>query len=138
DMALAGWTGLAAIVVFMAAVALVAGFRSEAIGGLFTQEPEVLAVVAPTLVVAALMLIPDGAQGVLMGALRATGDVWIPSAMHLCSFTLVMTPAAWLFGLRLGMGAPGLMLGALCGVSVAALLLAGRFAAISRRQVRRL
>jgi hypothetical protein len=30
------------------------------------------------------------------------------------------------------------MLGALCGVSVAAVLLAGRFAIISRREIRRL
>jgi Na+-driven multidrug efflux pump len=58
--------------------------------------------------------------------------------MHLCSFTLVMTPAAYLLALNFGLGAPGLMLGALCGVSVAALLLAARFAAVSRREVRRL
>jgi MATE family multidrug resistance protein len=73
-----------------------------------------------------------------MSALRGAGDVWIPTAMHLCSFTLVMTPGAYLLALEFGFGAPGLMLGALCGVTLAALLLSTRFAAISRREVRRL
>jgi hypothetical protein len=50
----------------------------------------------------------------------------------------VMTPAAYLLAIVLGFGAPGLMGGALCGVAVAALLLGARFAAVSRRAVRRL
>jgi Na+-driven multidrug efflux pump len=58
--------------------------------------------------------------------------------MHLCSFALVMTPAAYLLAIVLGFGAPGLMGGALCGVAVAALLLGARFAAVSRHAVRRL
>lgn len=134
-MARAGWSGLIAILCFMGAAATVMSLWPHAFGRLFTSDPAVLAVVGPTLVAAALMLVPDGAQGVLMGALRGAGDVWVPTAMHLCSFTLVMT--AWLLAVRLGYGAPGLMLGALCGVGVAALLLASRFATISRRQVRR-
>lgn len=136
-MARAGWSGLIAILCFMGAAAAGMSLWPHAFGRIFTTDPAVLAIVGPTLVAAAFMLIPDGAQGVLMGALRGAGDVWIPSAMHLCSFTLVMTPAAWLLAVRLGYGAPGLMLGALAGVGVAALLLAGRFATISRRQVRR-
>ena len=137
-MARAGWSGLCAILCFMAAAAAAMSMWPHAFGRLFTDDPAVLALVGPILVAAAFMLIPDGAQGVLMSALRGTGDVWIPTGMHLCSFTLVMTPAAWLLALRFGFGAPGLMLGALCGVSLAALLLTVRFAAISRREVRRL
>ena len=134
----AGWSGLCAILCFMGVAAAAMSLWPHAVGGLFTSDPAVLALVGPTLVAAAFMLIPDGAQGVLMSALRGAGDVWIPTAMHLCSFTCVMTPAAYFFALELGLGAPGLMLGALCGVSVAALLLAARFATISRRAVRRL
>lgn len=134
----AGWSGLLTILCFTGAAAAAVSLWPHAVGGFFTDDPAVLALVGPTLVAAAFMLIPDGAQGVLMSALRGAGDVWVPTAMHLCSFTLVMTPAAYLLALELGYGAPGLMIGALCGVGLASLLLAGRFAAISRRELRRL
>lgn len=137
-VAAAGWSGLFAILVFMAVAATAMSLWPHAVGRLFTNDPAVLALIGPTLVVAAFMLIPDGAQGVLMSALRGCGDVWIPTAMHLCSFALVMTPAAYLLAIVLGFGAPGLMGGALCGVGVAALLLGLRFAAVSRRTMRRL
>ena len=88
--------------------------------------------------VGAATLVADGAQGVLMGALRGAGDVWVPTALHLCSFLGVMVPAAGWFALRTELGTPGLMLGTFCGVTLAAVLLAGRFQLLSRRPVKRL
>ena len=73
-----------------------------------------------------------------MGALRGAGDVWIPTAMHLCSFLLVMVPAAGWFALRTDLGTPGLMLGTFCGVTLAAILLAGRFHVLTKRPINRL
>lgn len=135
---LAGWSGLVAIVLVMLCFAVILVSLPEAVARLFSDEPGVLAVAAAGLVVVGIMAVPDGAQGVLMGALRGAGDVWVPTALHLCSFMFVMVPAAWLFALALGFGVPGLFAGAACGVTCATALLGARFAVISRREIRRL
>lgn len=138
EVALAGWSGLISIVGVMAGLALLLALVPDVIAGLFTVDAGVLAIVIPTLLVGAVTLPSDGAQGVMMGALRGTGDVWVPMMLHLCSFTLVMAPAALGFAVGLGWGAPGLMAGALVGTLVAAILLSGRFHVVSRRTIKRL
>ncbi|MBT3535355.1 MAG: MATE family efflux transporter [Rhodospirillaceae bacterium] len=138
QMVLSGWAGLFTITVFMAVMAVIMALIPETLGHIFTDDPDLLAIVVPTLLVGAAILISDGAQGVLMGALRGAGDVWIPTAMHLCSFLLVMVPAAGWFALRTDLGTPGLMLGTFCGVTLAAILLAGRFHVLTKRPINRL
>ena len=138
QMALSGWAGLFTIALLMAVLALIMVVFPGPLGGVFTDDLALLAVIVPTLLVAAATLVSDGAQGVLMGALRGAGDVWIPSALHLCSFVLVMVPAAAGFAFIAGQGAPGLMMGTFCGVTLAAILLAGRFHIVTKRPIRRL
>jgi len=138
DVALAGWSGLLTITAFMAVAAVVAALFPGQLLGLFTADTAVLAIAVPTLLLGAVTMIPDGAQGVLMGALRGTGDVWVPTAMHLCSFAVVMIPGAALCAFYFELGVPGLMLGTLFGVVVATVLLALRFRIVSRRDIRRL
>lgn len=135
---LAGLAGVATILVFMAVAAALLVALPLPIGRIFTADPAVLAIAVPTLIVGGLMMPTDGMQAVLMGALRGVGDVWVPLAMHGAAFFLVMLPvAAWL-ALGGALGAPGLMAGALAGVSLAALLLGLRFNHISQRPVSRL
>jgi len=137
-MILSGWAGLFTITIFMAATAVIILVFPEPLAGIFTNDPELLAIAVPILLVGALMLVCDGAQGVLMGALRGAGDVWVPTAMHLCAFLLVMVPAAGWFSLRTDLGPPGLMWGTFCGVTLAALLLGVRFHMISKKPISRL
>lgn len=138
DMSLAGWSGLTTILIYMAAMAAAVLAVPEPLARIFSSDPAVLALTVPSILVATAFFLPDGAQGVLMGALRGTGDVWIPTTMHLCSFLVVMIPAAWLFALHLGYGVPGLMMGTFAGVTCAAILLAIRFYVVSRRNIKRL
>lgn len=138
EVALAGWSGLIIVLIYMAVLAIGVAAAPALLGRIFTDDTAVLAIVVPTLLVSAATMLPDGAQGVLMGALRGAGDVWIPTAMHLFSFMAVMVPAAAAFALHFGLGPPGLMLGALCGVTVATALLASRFHIVSRRDIKRL
>ncbi len=137
-VALAGWAGCALILIWMAVLGLVVALGRGTIAGLFTDDAALIAVVLPALLVVAAMLPTDGLQGVLMGALRGAGDVWIPTAMHLFSFIVVMAPLAAWFALGLDWGLPGLFGGAGIGVTVAAVLLGFRFRVIGRRVVRRL
>lgn len=93
-VARAGWSGVATIVMFMGLFAIGVELFPDALAHIFTNDPAILAVVVPTLVVAGFMLLADGSQAVLMGALRGAGDTWVPTALHLCAFILVMVPAA--------------------------------------------
>ncbi|MBT6985353.1 MAG: MATE family efflux transporter, partial [Rhodospirillaceae bacterium] len=138
QMVLSGWAGLFTIAVLMAVMAIVVALFPAPLARIFTQDPVLLALAVPTLFVAAATLISDGAQGVLMGALRGAGDVWVPSVLHLCAFLFVMVPAARGFAFWAGYGTPGLMMGTFCGVTVAALLLAGRFHYIAKHPIDRL
>jgi MATE family multidrug resistance protein len=138
QMVLSGWAGLFTITVLMAIMAIVVAIFPGPLAKIFTQDPVLLAIAIPTLFVAAATLISDGAQGVLMGALRGAGDVWVPSVLHLFAFLFVMVPAARGFAFWAGYGTPGLMMGTFCGVTLASILLAGRFYYISKHPVARL
>lgn len=132
-MAQAGWSGVATIGLLMLGVATLIALAPEAIARLFTEDATVLALAAPAMILAGLMLIPDGLQAVLMGALRGTGDVWLPTALHLFAFIGVMMPGAWLLAFAFGFGLPGLIGGGLLGVGTATLLLGARFLLRSRQ-----
>ncbi len=134
----AGWTGLgidSAIMVMASVVVLSA--PSELVS-LYSDDPAILLLAPGVLTIGAFLLIFDGGQGVLMGALRGTGDVWIPSMIQLFSFWVVMVPAAALLAFVFDLGAKGLMAGVLAGVLAAFLGLSTRFSIVSRRAVQRL
>ncbi len=134
----AGWSGLGVIALYTGAVAVFLLLAAGPLARLLTGDPEVVTLAIPALFLVAIMLIPDGAQGVLMGALRGTGDTWAPTALHLFAFLGVMVPGARLLAIEAGFGVQGLIGGTILGVTVATVLLAARFLVVSRREVRRL
>jgi MATE family multidrug resistance protein len=136
-VAAAGWIAMAISVVLMLLVAVC--FRAFAwpLAGLFGSDPEMLALAVATVAVASFVVVPDALQGVCIGALRGVGDVWPATCLYLVSFLVVMVPAGYLLGVRLGHGAPGLMQAVLVGTVVAAVLLCSRFRVVSRRAVSR-
>lgn len=137
-MAAAGWSGAVAVLLAMWAQAIVVFVMPVTIISIFTSDAAVIALTVPVLFVAGFTMLTDGVQAVMMGALRGAADVWVPTSIQLCSFFLVMVPAAAVFAFPLGLGTPGLMAGAFCGVTLSATLLCLRFRVVSRREVVRL
>ena len=135
---LAGWTGLGLVTAIMLAASVVILAVPETLVAFYSDDPAIAALAPAVLLVAGLLLVFDGGQGVLMGALRGTGDVWIPSMIQLMSFWLVMVPAATVFSFVFEWGAPGLMGAVMAGVFTAFLALSTRFSIVSRRAVQRL
>ena len=133
--AMAGWVGAGLILVAMAPLAVAVALLPGTLAGIYTGEPEVAAIVAATLLVAALVIPGDGLQTVLLGALRGAADVWPATALGFVAFWAIMTPSAWLLGHRLEGGLPGIMWAQFIGVSLAALLFGLRFRVVSRREV---
>ena len=101
----------------------------------YTQETEVAVVAVAAITMGALVLVPDGLQAVLMGALRGVADVWPATILYLIAFWLVMVPLAYLLGVYWQGGAVGLVQGIALGCVVAAILLALRFHWVSVRAV---
>jgi len=132
----AGWVAVGVAVVYLALIAMVFGLVPEPLAGLYTTDAMVIAIAGPTIVVAAVAAIPDGVQGVLMGALRGASDVWPATFLYVFSFWVVMVPLGYWLAVPRGLGAPGLMTGVVVGATVAALLLGWRFRVVSARSVR--
>ncbi len=105
------------------------------LSAIYASDPRITAVAVPTLLVAAFVLLPDGTQAVLMGALRGTADVWPATALYLVSFWGVMVPCGYYLGVVRGGGAPAFMQAIVVGCVLASLLLGWRFHTVSRRAV---
>ena len=133
----AGWVAVGLAVIYLAAAAVLFAFMPVPLARLYTADAAVLAIAAPTLVVAAIAAIPDGVQGVLMGALRGASDVWPATFLYIVSFWVVMVPLGYWLAVPQGMGATGLMVAVVVGATIAAMLLGWRFRVVSARAVRR-
>jgi MATE family multidrug resistance protein len=134
----AGWTGLGVVTAIMVLASIVILAAPESVIRIYSNDPAIVALGPGVLLVGGLLLVFDGGQGVLMGALRGTGDVWIPGAIQLMSFWMVMVPVGTLFAFVFDWGAQGLMGAVMAGVFAAFLALGTRFLIVSGRAIRRL
>lgn len=136
DARLAGWTGVLLTTCVLGIIGLGIALAPAHVLALYTADPALHRLALPAITVVALVVVADGWQGVLAGAVRGLADTWAASALHAASFVLVMVPAAWLLAVRLGRGPVGLFEAMALGCLVAALVLAGRFAALTRTTAR--
>ena len=134
---IAGWIAVAAAATVLLGLGMVFFTFPGALAAVYASDPGIIGVAVPTLLVAALVLVPDGTQAVLMGALRGVADVWPATALYFLAFWLVMVPCGYYLGVVRGGGAPALMQSILVGCVLASLLLAWRFHVVSRRALAR-
>ena len=66
-------------------------------------------------------------------ALRARGDIWLPTYTHLTSYVLVMMPLAWWLAIPLKMGVNGIVWAVIIASFLSGGLLLARFWMLSRR-----
>lgn len=133
DMALAGWTGLAVTSAVLALVGVLYRLAPEAVAGIYTSDPELLARVAPLIAFSAWILVLDGGQVVMAHALRGRHDVWVPTVLHFVSYAGVMMPVSALLAFVLGREEQGLFEAILIASMVSVTILSSRFALLSRR-----
>jgi MATE family multidrug resistance protein len=129
----AGWTAAGLACVVLGGFGVLMGNSPQTFARLYSTDPAVLAVAAPCILIAAVAVVPDGLQGVLMGALRGAGDVWPATALYCVAFWGVMVPAGYLLGVTLGGGAPALVVAIFLGTVCASVLLGLRFRSVCRR-----
>jgi MATE family multidrug resistance protein len=102
------------------------------IASLYTHDAKVIALAAQLLVLAGLFQFSDGIQVVSNGALRGLKDTRVPMAITLFAYWGVGMPLGWWLAFRHGLGARGMWMGLIAGLSVAAVLLLARFWRSSR------
>ena len=127
--------GFAALILSGVMVALtIAGFLllPEILVGAFLDpadplRPEIIALGASLLAVAALFQLADAGQVMALGLLRGTQDTRVPMIYAVISYWLLGLPAAWVLGFPLGFGGEGVWAGLVVGLAFAAVLMMTRF-----------
>ena len=113
-------------------------FAGRAIAGLYiagrgTDDLIVLGLSAQFLIVAAAFQLADALQVVANLALRGMKDARAPMIIAAASYWLVGAPACVFLGIGLHMQGLGVWIGLAIGLGVAAVLLTGRFMALTRQ-----
>jgi len=129
----AGLLVFAVALVVSIAAALIIWPAARPIAQAYTTDAATIALAAPALALSCLFLIPDALQVVVSQALRARGDVLVPSCTHLASYIFVMPPLAWWLAIPLGLGLNGIVWAVIAASFAAAGLLLGRFWMLSRQ-----
>jgi MATE family multidrug resistance protein len=129
----AGWMGLGMNTIAMLIAGLAMFFFAMEIAGAFTADHVLAASVAVLMPLAALIPVPDGAQGVGSAALRARADNWFPTASHVFAYVFVMPPVAFYLAEMQGLGVRGLMLAILIASIISGGVLVTRFATMRVR-----
>ena len=103
------------------------------IAGLYTHDPQTIAMAAGALGLCALFYLPDALQVVVVQSLRARGDVLAPTFTHMTSYFVVMLPLAWWLAIGLHGGLGGIAWAIVVASYISAGLLLGRFWMLARR-----
>lgn len=97
------------------------------IAALYTHDPKVIALAAQLIMLAGLFQFSDGVQVAANGALRGLKDTRVPMAITLFAYWVVGMPVGWWLAFHHGLGARGMWIGLIAGLSVAAVMLFTRF-----------
>ncbi len=127
DISNAGFLGVGLVLftqLFSASVTLL--FAADIVQ-LYTDDSEVAAIAVSLLFYAAVFQLSDGIQVAAAGALRGIKDMTFIMNSNLFSFWLLGFVASWYLCFPMGMGAPGLWIGIIVGLSAAAVLNLLRF-----------
>lgn len=105
----------------------------ERIAGVYTADPEVIAIAVQLLFLAAVFQLSDGIQVSAAGVLRGLNDTRVPMLITVVAYWLVGLPLGAVLAFRFGLAARGMWIGLIAGLTAAAILLALRYRALSAR-----
>lgn len=129
----AGRLGLAVVAALTGAISLAVWLLDEPMARAYTTDPALIRLVAPALALSALFFVADGLQVVAANALRARGDILVPTVTHIISYVVVMLPLGWVLAHPVSLGLDGIVWSVIVASLLSAGFLIGRFALLARR-----
>ncbi len=93
----------------------------------YSENLEVVTIASQLLLVASIFQISDGLQVVVLGALRGLQDVKVPMYITFVAYWVIGFPISIYLGIFTSLGATGIWIGLLAGLTAAALFLFIRF-----------
>jgi MATE family multidrug resistance protein len=127
EMKRAGLSAFILASIFMAFAASLFILLKDFLPTLFISDSEVIPIAASLIVIGALFQISDGIQAVGLGVLRGITDVKVPMLITFIAYWVIGLPSGYYFGFSMEMGAVGVWIGLLIGLTVAAIILTFRF-----------
>jgi MATE family multidrug resistance protein len=131
----AGWVGTALTLPPMLLGTATLVVAPEWLARVYTDDMAVVLLTLPLFAITAWFCVADGLQAVLMGAVRGTADILLPTLVYGLSFWGIGVPLAYLFAFPFGGGVVGLFWGLFVSLGAALFLLAWRFHQLSRRAI---
>ncbi|MGJ8663747.1 MAG: MATE family efflux transporter, partial [Marinicella sp.] len=135
DIKNAGFYGIAMVLVTQIIAASVTVLFAAQIVGLYTSDEAVATIAISLLFYAAVFQLSDGIQVAAAGALRGIKDMNFIMLSNIFSFWALGFVASWYLCFELGLGAEGLWMGIIVGLTAAAILNTLRFKYKSRAKV---
>lgn len=100
---------------------------------LYSDDPLVLVLASQLLVYAAAFQLFDGLQVVGMGILRGLNDTRVPAMMSFVAYIMLCIPLGYVIAFPLGLGAHGIWIGYVIGLTIASIGYLLRFRAITNK-----
>src|SRR6478736_3032458 len=99
---------------------------------LYVNDPDVIMIAAPLLIIAGFFQLSDGVHVVCLGALRGLHDVKIPSLFIFVAYWIIGLPLGYFLAFKVGWGGVGVWTGLLIGLTLTACAMVMRFHILSR------
>lgn len=128
----AGLAAVHIVLAYMSFTALAFVTLRHRLPVLFSTDPGVVRIAATLLLVAAVFQLFDGLQVVLLAALRAMADAFLPTLLAFIAYLLVALPTSYVLAFWLGWREIGVWMGYVVGLATAAGLFFLRFHVLSR------
>ena len=122
-------------ILIMTAWAILFIFGRYFLPSLYLNDQPVIELTASLLIIAAFFQLSDGIQVVTAGALRGLQDVKIPSLLIFVAYWVIALPLGYWLAFPLQMGANGIWIGLLLGLTLTATAMVVRFHRLSKRKI---
>lgn len=129
----AGFTLMNMALAIMTVWGIVFIFWRQELPMIYINDPAVISIAAPLLIIAGLFQLSDGMQVVCAGALRGLQDVKIPSLMILIAYWVIGLPLGYWLGFTMEYGPNGIWIGLLIGLTVTATAMFVRFKRLTKK-----
>jgi MATE family multidrug resistance protein len=131
----AGWVGTLLAVPPMLLGTAVLVMAPQWLAHVYTDDVAVVLLTLPLFAITAWFCVADGLQAVLMGAVRGTADITVPTVIYGLSFWGIGVPLAYFFAFPLDGGIVGLVWGLFVSLIAALVALAWRFHNLAGRAI---